>query len=336
MKVRVPGKLILSGEHAVLYGAPALAMAVNRYVTATATPQTLPLISFDLSDLAYQNGLTLTALKRLKSRIYQQYQRFVKGETRIRDVLRQSHELAQFAITLLIESFNCRLAGGIKIRVQSDIPVGCGMGSSAATILAVVHAMMHFLQKDISTDALYRLALEAENMQHGKSSGLDIKICLQGGMLFSENGSISSRAISTLPFYLVNTGMPATTTGECVSVAQSYFRSKSFIDEFATVTRSLDFALNHNDFDATQLAIRENQKLLNQIGVVPEKIQKFIQQLEKQNHAAKICGAGAVRGDRAGVILVATQDIEMLAESVLQYGFSLLPVTGESRGVHVI
>ena len=52
MKVLAPGKLILSGEHAVVYGKPALAMAVNRYVTVTASPQLLPFISFDLSDLA--------------------------------------------------------------------------------------------------------------------------------------------------------------------------------------------------------------------------------------------------------------------------------------------
>jgi len=336
MKIRAPGKLILSGEHSVLYGAPALAMAINRYVVASVSPQKLPLISFDLSDLAYQNGLTLTALKRLKSRVYQQYQRFINGETRIRDVLKKSHELAQFAFTLFVESLNLRLAQGIKIQVQSDIPVGCGMGSSAATILGVVHAIAYFLQMEVRADEFFQLALEAENMQHGKSSGLDLKVCLQGGAVFTEAGKIEKRQISSLPFCLVNTGVPITTTGECVTAAKNYFNSAGLIDEFSLVTRSLDFALNHNDFDAAQSAIKENQILLNQIGVVPEKVQQFISEAAVQNHAAKICGAGAVAGDRAGIILVLTKEIEMLAELCARYGFAILPVSGESRGVHVI
>jgi mevalonate kinase len=62
MKVYAPGKLILSGEHAVLYGQPALAMAVNRYATATVTKQMLPQISFHLSDLAHRSRVCLVKL----------------------------------------------------------------------------------------------------------------------------------------------------------------------------------------------------------------------------------------------------------------------------------
>ena len=134
MKIHAPGKLILSGEHSVVYGKPALAMAVNRYVTATATPQLLPLVSFDLSDLAYEHGLTLTALNRLKSRIKQKYQRFITGDFKIRDVLHKPVELAQFAFTLFLETLNRILTQGIKISVQSDLPMRFGTASSAATL----------------------------------------------------------------------------------------------------------------------------------------------------------------------------------------------------------
>ncbi len=217
MKVYAPGKLILSGEHAVVYGKPALAMAVNRYVKSSVSPQLLPLVSFDLSDLAYEHGLTFTALNHLKSRVKQNYQRFISGDFKIRDVLQKPVELAQFAFSLFLETLNLKLTQGMKIHVQSDIPIGCGMGSSAATVLSIVHAIAHHLQIELSAEKIFRLSLQAENMQHGYSSGLDLKVCLQGGCILVKDGETHSRAVPNLPMYLVNTGTPKTTTGECVS-----------------------------------------------------------------------------------------------------------------------
>ena len=335
MKVHAPGKLILSGEHAVVYGQPALAMAVNRYVTATAAPQLLPLVSFDLSDLAYEHGLTFTALNRLKSRIKQKYQRFMTGDFTIRDVLQKPVELAQFAFTLFLETLNLKLIQGIRIRIQSDIPMGCGMGSSAATVLSIVHAIAHHLRVDISSDIFFRLGLEAENMQHGYSSGLDLRVSLHGGCILVKGGEIYQREVPSLPMYLINTGMPKTTTGECVLHAAPHFKTSRLGDEFAAVTMAMDEGLQLNNALAIKEAMRANHELLVNIGVVPENVQHFIQEVEKFQGAAKICGAGAVAGDKAGVVLVITDNITELAELCARYHYTILPITGESRGVHV-
>lgn len=336
MKVHAPGKLILSGEHAVVYGKPALAMAVNRYVTASATPQLLPLVSFDLSDLAYEHGLTLAALSRLKSRIKQNYQRFVRGDFKIRDVLQKPVELAQFAFSLFLETVNLTLPHGVRIRIQSDIPIGCGMGSSAATVLSIVHAIARHLNVEIEPEIFFRLGLEAENMQHGYSSGLDLQISLQGGCILMSEGKILKRQIPELPFYLVNTGAPKTTTGECVAQAAAHFKTGQIAEDFAAVTCAMDQALQVNNRVAVQHAIHANHRLLVNIGVVPAPVQQFIAAIEQQSGAAKICGAGAVAGEKAGVILVMTEDVAALVELCAQYHYSLLPISGEARGVHVV
>lgn len=335
MKIYAPGKLILSGEHAVVYGKPALAMAINRYAKATATPQLLPLVSFDLSDLAYEHGLTFTALSRLKSRIKEKYQRFINGEFKIRDVLQKPVELAQFASTLFLETFNLKLTQGMKIRVQSDIPIGCGMGSSAATVLSIVHAMAHHLQVNIPSEHFFRLALEAENMQHGYSSGLDLRVSLHGGCILVKDGQIEQRSVPALPMYLINTGMPKSTTGECVTYAAPHFKNSQIADDFAAVTETLDKELQANNLPEVLRAVRDNHTLLTRIGVVPENVQHFIRDIENTNGAAKICGAGSVEGDKAGVVLVMTENVNALTELCARYRYNILPVTGESRGVHV-
>jgi mevalonate kinase len=336
MRVFAPGKLILSGEHSVVYGQPALAMAVNRYVVASADSQLLPLISFSLSDLSYERGLTLQALKRLKSRIKSKYQRFISGDFTIREVLQQPVELAQFAFSLFQEALNIKLTQGIKIHIQSDIPMGCGMGSSAATILSIIHAIAHHLKMDMASDWYYRLGLEAENMQHGYSSGLDLRVSLYGGCIYVKNNEITTRTVPTMPLYIVNTGVPQTSTGECVSVAAKYFKHSDIAKDFGAVTDAFDAALQNNQLHAMRCAIRENHRLLSSIDVVPQRVQQFITDVEALDGAAKICGAGAVSGDHAGIVLVITDQLEALEKLCATYHYSMLPIRGESRGVHVI
>ncbi len=335
MKVFAPGKLILSGEHAVVYGKPALAMAVNRYVTATVSRQFLPFVSFDLSDLAYRDQLSLIALKRLKARIKEKYQRFVQGDFKIRDVLHKPVELAQFALTLFFEMLNVNLTRGIKIHIRSDIPMGCGMGSSAATILSIVHALANHLDVKVTEDMLYRLGLEAENMQHGFSSGLDLRVSLQGGCLYVNEHGIQERSLPKLPLYLINTGSPESSTGECVTHAATFFKNSLIGEDFAAVTVQMDQALQQNNFAAVVQAIRSNNQLLDKIGVVPLRVQQFISAVEQQHGAAKTCGAGAVYGNKAGMVLVMTENVSDLAVLCAQFHYDIMPIVGESRGVHV-
>lgn len=333
-KVFAPGKLILSGEHAVVYGAPALAMAINRYVTATVSQESSAQIKFDLADLAYDNHVSLSALKFLKNKIKNKYHRFIRGDFSIREVLQKPFELAQFALGLFTESLNVALPQGVKIKIQSDIPIGCGMGSSAATILSVMHAVSYYLGISVSQETLLKLALEAENMQHGHSSGLDLRVASQGGCIYMQGGELQVRDIPVLPMYLINTGAPETSTGQCVEQVAKYFKTSQLKNEFAAVTKAMDQALKEQSWTNMQEAIRHNHQLLVKIGVVPEKVQQFISQVETIHGAAKICGAGAVAGNKAGAVLVVAEDNHVLTQLSDRFGYNVIPISAELRGVH--
>ncbi len=336
IKISTPGKLILSGEHAVVYGYPALAMAINRYVTATVTVtrESFPQILFDLSDLAHRSQLSLHALRLLKDRIKRKYHRFIRGDESIREVLQKPFELAQFALSVFAESFHLTLPHSVKVHVQSDLPIGCGMGSSAATILSVLQATATYLQMPITENALYQLALEVENMQHGHSSGLDLRVALQGGCLYSHGQEIQMRSIPIMPMYLINTGQPATTTGQCIEKVANHFRSSLLGNEFAMTTNKMDIALQQQSFREMSEAVRHNHQLLTAIGVVPDKVKQFIAHVETIHGAAKICGAGATSGDAAGAVLVLAEDEQAIRSLSSRFDYNIIPLSGEARGVH--
>jgi hydroxymethylglutaryl-CoA synthase len=334
MRVYAPGKVILSGEHSVVYGQPALAMAVNRYATATITREKQSQVLFDLADLAHRSHLTFGGLRDLKERIKRKYHRFIRGEYTIRDVLQKPFELAQVALGIITDSHQLSLPHGVKIHVQSDIPIGCGMGSSAATIVSVMHAVSSYLQVPISDEALYQLALEAENMQHGNSSGLDLRMAMHGGCVYTHGDQVQSRTVPAFPLYLINTGTPVSSTGQCVEATAAHFKSQQLCQDFGAVTNAMDQAMQQHSFSGMQQAIRDNHQLLVKIGVVPEKVQRFVSEVESIGAAAKICGAGAVLGDQAGAVLVAAEDKSAISLLCARFGYNIIPLSPVTRGVH--
>lgn len=208
------------------------------------------------------------------------------------------------------------------------------MGSSAATILSVMYAVSAYWQKPLSPEALFNLALEAENMQHGHSSGLDLRVAIQGGCVYVDGKNLAARPVPTLPMFLVNTGAPVTTTGQCVEKVAVHFQKEGLIDGFRAVTQAMDTAIQQQDWQAMCATIRANHALLVQIGVVPARVQQFIAQAQNFDAAAKICGAGAIAGDTAGIVMVVTDNEAALRQLCTQFAYEVIPVKGETRGVY--
>ena len=70
--------------------------------------------------------------------------------------------------------------------------------------------------------------------------------------------------------------------------------------------------------------------------VVPETVQRFIKEVEGFGGAGKICGAGAVAGEKGGVVLVLSENQSALQQLCTQYDYHIIPISGVTRGVHVV
>ncbi len=295
MKARAPGKLILSGEHAIVHGRPALAIAVNRYASVESH-------ALDAAVLRIGEGeMDLADLPQHLAAVQARHQGFLQGRTPIREVVPGAADLL-FAAAALAD-----IRHGVQARIASDIPLGAGLGSSAAVLLAFLKA----LRPDWDDATLSHHALACEKFQHGRSSGLDVFACLHGGLIRGTPGHFSASAALPLPpFEVWDSGRPEASTGECVAaVGKNHPTAHPIWDEFARVAAATEAAWSGpNPDQAWRDAIRENHRLLNRIGVVPPAVHAAITEIEAQGGAAKTCGAGSIRGEGAGMVLVLPGD----------------------------
>ncbi|QTS83707.1 mevalonate kinase [Coxiella endosymbiont of Amblyomma nuttalli] len=335
LKTRTPAKLIISGEHAVVYGYPALAVAINRYMEVTVRWTLLPLhFSFYFMGINFRRQITLQTLRKLKRKLKNQYDQYCSGHLNIREVLQKPFELSLFTFINVLDRLKNKLPTGIDIVTNSNIPVGYGMGSSAASVVSLIYALTQFLNINLKLEDYLMLGIESENLQHGYSSGLDVHTVYHGGCLRYEKGTFEKRTFPDFAVQLVRTGQPKSSSGECVSQVASFFKRSSIGNDFSAVTNALDKALQNEDRAEIKNCIRQNHHLLRTIGVVPDKINAFIVDIEKIGGAAKICGAGSVRGNNGGAVLVITDN--PLIDLSRQYGYSLISIQTDNQGTHVV
>jgi len=334
MKAVAPGKLILSGEHSVVYGKPAIAMAIDRSAVFELTPKAGDKVSFDLPGVAESNSLTVMALRDLKRRVDKKYHEFLRGEVGIGYVLGAPIDLFRFAFIHTLDGLHRKLDSGVAMKLRSSIPVGCGMGSSAATVLSEIRALGHYLRVDFKPDWYYEYSLEAEKLQHGKPSGVDSYISLHGGCACFKKGVATPMSLPRMKMFMVQTGIPKSTTGECVMEVECKMRNSAIWSEFEDVTIAFEEAIRANDRQKLHWLVRENNRLLAAIGVVPARVQNFIAEIEQWGGSAKICGAGSVVGDNAGVVLVFADAPP--AELCKKHGYTVSPVRGDPLGTRMV
>ena len=90
-------------------------------------------VSFDLPNVSEgRESFTLRTLRDFHGRVQRNYQEFLAGELSIRDVLRKPVDLFQYAFVTVLDGLHLKMGGGVNVRLSSNIPMGCGMGSSAA------------------------------------------------------------------------------------------------------------------------------------------------------------------------------------------------------------
>jgi mevalonate kinase len=330
---RAPGKLILSGEHSVVYGAPALVVAVARHIEIWFTPlHKTGGLRTAFETLAPSAFYPFDLLKVFKENLDRRFDEFMRGELPVQKILQKPDDLAIYTLTSLLPMLP--LPGGSpdlplplpgQLTSKSEMPLGAGMGSSAAVVAATIVLYEHLLGRSQSVEDRFQKVRFCERLQHGKGSAIDASAVVFGGMNRVQGDDIRSIEVPgdhslarSDGWYWVLQGTPLSKTGECVAEVRNRHGHDTVLwQDFTACTEAFEKIIIADD-DPRDV-IRENQRLLARIGVVPNPAARFATAVEEAGGAAKISGAGAVRGENGGVMLVYMPDAGAMTRLMAQY-----------------
>jgi len=270
-----PGKIILFGEHAVVYGQPAIAVPVTQVrATATVTPE----IKGDSGNVRIQAPN-------------------VDLDTRL-DELDLDHPLAA-VIHGVTTSPGISHIPSCTLRVTSTIPVASGLGSGAAVSVAVIRALAGFLGQPLPDEQVSAIAFEVEKIHHGTPSGIDNTVVTYARPVYF----IKEQPIETFsilkPFTIIigDTGIASPTKETVGDVRQGWqadpTRYERLFAAVGSITKSARQAIESGHPERLGPLMNENHDLLIEMGVSSPELDQLVSAAQSAGAlGAKLSGGG--------------------------------------------
>jgi mevalonate kinase len=305
-----PGKIILFGEHAVVYGHPAIAVPVLQ-VRAKAT------VSFELKSAP--GKVTLRAPD-------------IGLETSLSD-LPEDHPLAA-VIWKAATAMNLDHIPACTIQVSSNIPIAGGMGSSAAVSVAILRAFSASVGHPLSDEQVSKLAYEVEVIHHGYPSGIDNSAITYAMPVYFEKGKTIEILQVKHPFTLVigDTGVRSPTAKVVNDVHEAWKKAgkgyESLFNNVGAIVALAREAIETGTIDSLGPLMHENHLLLQKMGVSSPELDGLVDAARSAGAlGAKLSGAG--RGGNM-IALVTPESSDEIARALLDAG-AIRTITTEIR-----
>jgi mevalonate kinase len=307
---KAPGKIILFGEHFVVYNNRAILCAINKYaiVTSEKTNTDNILISSSLGQASIQKD-----------------QNVDKVEKKFRPF---------FYIAKQVISKN-NFDKGISIKIESEIPIGAGLGSSSACCVAAATSISNLFNNTNKKEIL-ELAIQAEKTIFPNSSGADCTVSVYGGIIEyqREKGFLKIDTENEFNFLIIDSEQVHATDKVVGRVKKFKEENENIFSELCSeeerlITKALD-SLKNNDLETIGKCMAQNQIYLEQIGVSNDILLSITKEIEKITFGAKITGAGD-----GGCIIALTQKDDDLSEYVNTTKYQTHKVSIQKIGMQV-
>jgi mevalonate kinase len=314
VKASAPGKIILFGEHAVVYGRPAVAVPVTQVRAEVEVSRShRPGIWIDAPDVALRAELKTLPI---------------------------DHPLAALMHRLL-STLRQDPHPDLQITITSSIPVASGLGSGAAVSVALIRAISAALDYPLSDGQVNEYAYEVEKLHHGTPSGIDNTVVTFAKPVFFVKGKPVEMLRVGAPFTVVigATGVPAPTRESVGDVRRllesSRAKVESVFDEIGEMAREARTRIEDGNWQQLGILMDQNQALLEQLGVSAPELDRLI----SAARSAGALGAKLSGGGRGGnmIALVPEGAAKEIAEALTSAGSPRVIVTlVEPASSHVL
>lgn len=313
--ISAPGKIILFGEHSVVYGKKALACSINKRVEISITKTNDGLLRLHFADL-WDNELCIKTdeLKYDKTNLQAYCEEFSS-----KCCLNFENILSKVALSCFLYGYLLTLKDlpSMSAKITSTLPLGAGLGSSASfnTTLACAFLILNGdilkgkkLNRNItftSEDAIKinDLSFKLEKIVHEKPSGIDNTISVNGGAIAFQNSKMCEFNMPKLNLLVVDTKVSRNTKSLVCGVREKYNLFPSLftavfesMDQLANdseiLLKSLTETLSEEKLNHLELLMNTNQGLLSAIGVSHPSIDTIISICKRHSVACKLTGAG--------------------------------------------
>ena len=292
------GKVILLGEHAVVHGCPAIAVGIERGVTAEAVTAERDLLRLSPWDLALGPAA-------------------------------EGDEPLERAFAAALAMYPSRPA--LEVSAKVDLPPGAGLGCSAAIGVAVLDAIDEALGIERSRTDLGKAALAWEKVFHGNPSGIDNTMSAIGGVALFRKGDALRSLHSNKPLHLVigYSGEPSSTKEMVASVARQLENDRERVNKafegIEVLVRNAKLAIEAGDLVALGQLLDLNHTILSSLMLCTTKLDDMCQAARRAGAlGAKMTGAG---GGGCMFALAPKRDEALRLRDVLGEGSFVAEVT---------
>ncbi len=264
-----PGKIILFGEHFVVHGTKAILAAIDKRVTVTSTFTENKTIKVNS-----QLGTIEVPISSSHEEVKSEFRPFV------------------YLANKIINSE--QNVSGLEITIDSDIPIGVGLGSSSACCVAAA-ASISELFNELSSEEILKMSIEAEKTIFPDTSGADCTVCTYGGMIEYPSVEKIDNTFD-LNLLIANSMIPHNTKNSVEKVNKFKENDEERFSQLCDLeTKLIDeviTAMKNNDATTFGLKMSENQKYLEEIQISNDTLRDMISSLKEISLGTKITGAG--------------------------------------------
>lgn len=297
-----PGKVYLFGEHAVVYGEPAIACAINRRISTSI-------------ELVSSGKTRIDAMgKRLNCNS-------------------EEFKYACCAVQTVKRLFETDF--GAEITIRSQLPSRQGLGSSAAVTVSTIKALAECLGTELENEAVAKIGHQVETAVQGRASPADTFVSSTGGVVFMERTTTSHLSSLSIPIIIGATGIERSTSDVIASVARMKQKYPSLVTDILSsmgdVTRLGKQKLADEDFVGLGELMNINQGLLESIGVSDDALSRLVYAARTAGAlGAKITGAG-----HGGCMLALAQDgnVKKVSQAIVTHDGQVLNAAFSDLGL---